>query len=52
MNAVRLDDVPDERRHGDAAVLDLGMAEEGDRRVVRVSPYGGGGELEGVVELR
>ena len=48
---VGLDDVPDERRHGDASVLDLGLPKERDSLVVRVSPDGGGGELEGIVEL-
>ena len=51
VESVGLDDVPDERRHGDASVLDLGLPKERDSLVVRVSPDGGGGELEGIVEL-
>eukprot|EP01083_Nonionella_stella_P219957 787424_1 len=51
-DAVGLDDVSYEGGHGDAAVLDFGVTEEGDGVVVGVSPDGGGGELEGIVELQ
>ena len=47
----RLDDEAEERGHGDAAVLNLGVAEVADRRLVAEAPEVAlGDEVEGVPE--
>ena len=38
VDAVGLDDVPDEGEHGDAAVLDLRVAQEANRRLLTLAP--------------
>mmetsp|Transcript_7252 Transcript_7252/g.15070 ORF Transcript_7252/g.15070 Transcript_7252/m.15070 type:complete len:270 (+) Transcript_7252:210-1019(+) len=50
-HAVRAGDEADEGKHGDAAVLDLGVAEEGDGGLVRVTPELLLSEVERVEEL-
>ena len=40
-DAIGLDDITYEGCHGDAAVLDLGVTEEADGRLVALSPDGG-----------
>ena len=50
MDAVRLDAVADEGEHGDAAVLDLRVPQEPDRRGLAAAPQVGRREAEWVVE--
>ena len=50
LHAVRVEAVADEAGHGDAAVLDLGLAEEADGLLVRRVPELGVREAERVVE--
>mmetsp|Transcript_13970 Transcript_13970/g.39761 ORF Transcript_13970/g.39761 Transcript_13970/m.39761 type:complete len:302 (-) Transcript_13970:268-1173(-) len=52
VDAVGLHDVPDEGRHGNASVLDLGLSQESDGGLVAFSPDGGGGELQRIVVLQ
>ena len=48
LHAVRVEAVADEAGHGDAAVLDLGLAQEADRRLVALLPEVLVAELERV----
>lgn len=45
-----MDDVSNEGKHGDAAVLDLGLAEEADGGLVARAPEVGIGKAKGIVE--
>ena len=51
LDAVGVDKVAHKGKHGDAAVLDLGVAEETDGRLVAGAPELGLGEVQRVVEL-
>ena len=49
-DAVGVDDVSNEGKHGNAAVLDLGLAEEADGGLVARAPEVGIGKAKGIVE--
>lgn len=51
VQVIGLGDVSDKRHHGDTAVLDLGMTEPSDGKLVGLSPESGVGELQGVPVL-
>mmetsp|Transcript_24676 Transcript_24676/g.34827 ORF Transcript_24676/g.34827 Transcript_24676/m.34827 type:complete len:259 (-) Transcript_24676:66-842(-) len=52
VNSVGLDDVSDEGSHGNTAVLDLSMTQEGDGGFVGLTPDGGGGQFQRIVILQ
>mmetsp|Transcript_12929 Transcript_12929/g.37909 ORF Transcript_12929/g.37909 Transcript_12929/m.37909 type:complete len:247 (+) Transcript_12929:304-1044(+) len=49
-DTVRVRQITDEREHGDAAVLDLGLPDETDRFLLGLAPKVLGGQVEGIVE--